>query len=292
MFLAGTAGGNAGLSMGSCADSGTGGGRVPIRYRCLVRDPHVVSLHYRLVPSANVTFAKQAEPVEAEADGFRVRLADEALVVEMLDHHGSDESAREAVERYLRAWEIRHALRVGGEPEFRFEFQRAEVIDRDPPPPGTPQTVAVSGHISASSFASATLGVERGSLPAPPSDFELEPDVETLWARWRAYQEGREPLQSMAYFALTVLERHGGRRPAAARFGVSEKVLKTLGELVSERGDATTARKAKATANPLMPNEHGWIEAAVLALVRRAGEVAADPSAAAQPITMDDLPSL
>jgi hypothetical protein len=30
-----------------------------------MRDPHVVSLHYRLVPLERVTFAKHASPVEA-----------------------------------------------------------------------------------------------------------------------------------------------------------------------------------------------------------------------------------
>jgi hypothetical protein len=145
-----------------------------------MRDPHVVSLDYRLVAAETVTFSKLAAPVEAESDGFKVRLVEDSLVVEMLDHHASEESARAAVEPYLRAWEISHALQVGGQPEFSFEFVRAEVNDRDPPPPGTPQTIELSGLVHSRAILSATVSVERGSLPAPPSTFVVNSDVETI----------------------------------------------------------------------------------------------------------------
>ena len=128
-----------------------------------------------------MTFAKHASPVEAETDGFRVRLAGGSLVVEMLAHHATEESARAAVEPYLKAWEIGHALNVGGEPEFRFEFVRVEIIDRDPPPPGTPQTIEASALIHTRAILSATASVERGSLPGAPTRFVLDADLETLW---------------------------------------------------------------------------------------------------------------
>jgi hypothetical protein len=256
-----------------------------------MRDPHVVSLSYRLVLAERVTYSVKAEPVEAATDAFRVRLVRDSLHVEMLDHHPDEHDARAAAEPYIRAWEVDHALRAGGDPEFRFEFVAAEVVDRDPPPPGTPQTVSVSGIPSAERFGSGTVVVERSDLPAPPSSFAVDLDVETLWARWRAYREGREPLQSMAYFSLTVLELHGGRAGAAARLGVAQTVLNTLGKFVSERGDAATARKATGAALPLTPTAAAWIEAVVLALIRRAGEVAADPAAAAKQLTMTDFPA-
>jgi hypothetical protein len=259
----------------------------------VMRDPHVVSLNYRLIPGERVTFAKQAAPVEAEANGFTVRLAGESLVVEMHAHHAKEESARSAVEPYLRAWEVSHALRVGGDAEFHFEFIRAELIDRDPPPPGTPQTIQASALVHGRAIFSATVSVERASLPEPPSAFAVDAEVETLWARWRAYREGREPLQGMAYFVLTVVEMHGGRRAAAARLGIATTVLSTLGRLVSEAGDVTTARKAVAAARPLTPQETAWLVAAVIAIIRRVGGVAAAGSATSLPqLTMNDLPPL
>ena len=211
----------------------------------------------------------------------------------MLAHHATEESARSVVEPYLQAWEIGHALRVGGEPEFHFEFVQADIIDRDPPPPGTGQVIEASAGIYGVTGVSAALSVERVSLPAPPSTFTMNADVETLWSRWRGYREGREPLQGMAYFVLTVLEMHGGRPGASARFGIGAGVLSTMGRLASETGDAATARKAGAAARPLTPQETAWLEAAVLAIIRRVGEVAATGSAASSPLlTMADLPTL
>jgi hypothetical protein len=66
-----------------------------------------------------------------------------------------------------------------------------------------------------------------------------------------------------------------------------------LGRLASETGDATTARKAVAAARPLTPKEAQWLETAVIAIIRRIGEVVAAGSAASLPqLTMADLPTL
>lgn len=258
-----------------------------------MREPHVVTLNYQLVPVERVTFATQAAPVEAEAEGFTMRLAGDSLVVEMLAHRATEEEARAVVEPYLQAWEISHALAFGGEPDFCFEFVRGEIVDRDPPPPETPQTIEASASLHIRLMLSATASVERGSLPAPPSSFVVDADVETLWTRWRTYREGREPLQGMAYFVLTVLAMHGGRRKAAARFGIAGPVLSTLGHLSSKTGDVTTARKADAAARPLTSQETKWLEAAVLAIIRRVGEVAAAGSTTSlTKLTMADLPPL
>ena len=103
---------------------------------------------------------------------------------------------------------------------------------------------------------------------------------------------GREPLQTMAYFCLTVLQMHGGRAGAAARFGISQGVLATVARLSTEAGDVATARKASPQLRALTAEEQGWLEAAVKAMIRRAGEVAAAPSAPRSQLTMSDLPAL
>lgn len=259
-----------------------------------MRDPHVESLHYKLVPDETTTFSPRAAPVEASTPAFTARLADGALTIEMQEHHPSEAPARGAVEPFLRAWEIRHALSVGGHEEFAFEFDRSEIIDRDPPPPGAPRTFELSADVGTYVIvgANTTGSVERGSYPAAPADFTLDPDAATLWQRWQGYVAGREPLQPMAYFCLTVLEAHGGRAAASARYGISQRVLSTIGRLATETGDLTTARKATGGMTPATPNETQWLEAVVQRLVLRSGEVAADPSAAAATIDMGDLPSL
>ena len=140
---------------------------------------------------------------------------------------------------------------------------------------------------------SGKVAVERGSYPEPPVSFALDPDTETLWNRWRGYVEGREPLQAMAYFCLSVLEVHGRRAGAQKRFAVSGSVLRKIATLSTETGDPqTTARKATTNPRPITSLERAWLEAAVKALVRRAGEFAAASGAALPTITMGDLPKL
>lgn len=136
-----------------------------------------------------------------------------------------------------------------------------------------------------------TVKVTRSNWPDPPTDFMLDADTEALWNRWERYDGGEEPLQSMAYFCLTLLEMHGGRSGAAARFGVSSKVLATLARISSETGDPASARKAKGARRPISPAEEAWIEAAVKLLVRRAGQIAAHVRNLPE-ITVADLPKL
>ena len=105
-----------------------------------MNDPHVVSVRYRLVPveRPNRTVAfENPPPIERTTPTFRLRLDKEVAVFELDEHHASVGSARRALETFLRAWEIQHAL-TAGMAEFRFEYLDADVIDRNPPPPEPP----------------------------------------------------------------------------------------------------------------------------------------------------------
>lgn len=196
----------------------------------------------------------------------------------------------------MRAWEIRTALHSQPD-EPRFEYEDGKVIDRNPPKPGEghvltlePGTIRVQG-------LPVTFHVTRRSYPAPPSDFVLSPDVTVLWARYQRFREGQEPLSGMAFFCLTVLEQASGggnkkRQKAALKFGVHEDVLAKLGALTSAVGNAVTARKAEAIGRAHTEQELRWIEAVVRMVIRRVGEVAADPQRQVPQITMADLPKL
>ena len=253
-------------------------------------DLHVQALQYRLVPRKGITYQEGLPAVDRDCGAFNVRLEDEVLRVTMRDHYESIRDAEAAVQPYLDAWHVDAALRAD-RAEFDFEYVDAEVVDRD----------AGSGDVTILGRAAAALAVrisgkvavERGSYPEPPVGFALDPDTETLWNRWRGYVEGREPLQAMAYFCLTVLEVHGRRAGAQKRFAVSGPVLRKFATLSTETGDPqTTARKATTNPRPITSLERAWLEAAVKALVRRAGEFAAAPGAALPTITMGDLPKL
>jgi hypothetical protein len=106
----------------------------------------------------------------------------------------------------------------------------------------------------------------------------------------------REPLSSMAYFCLTVLESSVGqkvkkRNASAKQYGIHYDVLDKLGKLTGgTRGEPMTARKMDSDMTPHTPNELQWIEAAVKAIIRRVAEVAA--GASVKQISMSDLPPL
>ncbi len=112
------------------------------------------------------------------------------------------------------------------------------------------------------------------------------------------YRDGKELLLSMAYFCLTVVEIIGApglkgrqRREVASKlFNIDVDVLNKLGALTSERGDRTTARKARPSPVPLSDREQAWIEAAIKMLVVRVGEYSSGQPLSQ--ITMAHLPFL
>lgn len=256
-----------------------------------MRDPHVESLIYKLQTAQNVTYDNPS-PLEIDYEEFSSRLDNDVLTCQMEVHYPSIEAARRVVDPYLRAWEIDAALNFG-RGEIRFIYENGKVVDRNPALPGEPQVLKISstGHLHFSG--TATIHVTRKQYPKPPKTFSVSPDVQTLWHRYKMYLDGKEPLLSMAYFCLTVIEaRAGGRSRASAIFAIEEEVLRKLGELTSIRGDSLTARKAprKTTVIPLADKERAWIEAVIKHLIRRVGELASGHTPSK--LKMTDLPSL
>jgi len=254
-----------------------------------MRDPHVVSLRYRLETDGSVDYTK-APPLDDERDAFSLYLADDTLTCEMKRHFASVAEARAVVDPFLRAWELDVALRRG-RGELSFVYEDAEIIDRDPPPPGSPQVVLAGVAEAIALAGEATVHISRGKYPEPPKHFRITPDVETLWHRYEGYLEGKEPLLSMTNFCLTCVQsRAGSRKEAARKYGISQKILNRLGEWASDKGNYEQARKFRENNPPLTKAEESWIEAAVKALIRRMGEY--EPMASLKQITMNDLPEL
>lgn len=138
--------------------------------------------------------------------------------------------------------------------------------------------------------------------PESPGAFAASPVVEFMLERYKQYIAGREPLLAMAYVCLTRLTfdfRHASGKgnvihKLAHEYAVEDEILDELGRLSSTLGDETGARKVHSDSRSRAPtdNERRWIERCVLALIRRAGEYAADPQNALPKITMSDLPRL
>lgn len=157
-----------------------------------MRDPHVVALYYRLETDPSLIF-KNPQPLDQDVDEFTLRLADGVLTCTMKEHYASAEEAKAVVAPFLRAWELDFAL-VQGQRELRFIYQKDEIIDRDPPPPGMPQVIQVSAAIAAEAAMQVSAYISRREYPAPPTRFTASPDVETLWHRYEGYKQGHEPL--------------------------------------------------------------------------------------------------
>jgi hypothetical protein len=260
-----------------------------------MNDPHVVALHYAIQPAEDVDYDR-ATPLNGHTDAFEYTLAGTEATLVMKKHLATEKDAREVVDPFLRAWSI-HAGVDGFAEEVTFHFKMADIIDRQPISEGG--TLAMEGTICASVHISGTLHLSRGRFPSPPQQFASSPDVETMYHRYQAYREEREPLLAMAYMCLTVLEAslgpnvEGKRKAVCDKYHIDPPVREKFGDLVSERGDASEARKMSGTGSliPLTEDEKGWIEAVVRRLILRAGEYSYDPNNLSK-ITMSDFPPL
>ena len=256
-----------------------------------MRDPHVEALHYSVAAEGTTEYL-DPEPLAIDHALGSFHITGSSLTVEPSEHFADQDEAIAAVDPFLRAWEVATDLDQGLG-TIRFKFERASIIDRDPPPPGSPVTVALRGIASSVAFGNVTIKVSRNIYPPPPLAFRLTPEVEMAFRRWRAYRAGAEPLPAMAYFVLTMIENLAGtRRDAAKALSVDFGILKRVGDLASTRGDAMSARKVVKGSSPLQDltaPEKEWMELAVRRLVLRLGEHAS--GAKLMPFTMKDLPA-
>ena len=254
-----------------------------------MRDPHVQTIFYRIGSDEGITYF-EPEPLTFTNSVGDFDLREGELRVVPVEHFDDSDSARQAIDAFLHAWEIEADLtsNVG---TIRFAFERAEVIDRDPLPAGSPQELKLTGMSMTTFGGNVALHLTCRAYPEPPSSFSATPEVKRAYRRWIGYRQGKEPLQAMSYFVLTILETFaGGRKRAASLFAIDILILDAIGKLSSTRGDDSTARKAKAASAALTDSEKKWLEAAICRLIRRLGEHAS--GTCLSPTAMSDLPKL
>ena len=133
-------------------------------------------------------------------------LVDGVLKVIPAEHLCSGEEASQAIEGFIRAWEMEADLKqkLG---MIRLSYSHADVIDRDPPPPGT-QHVHIAGIASGLAVSdSVTCHLTARRYPSPPTCFSASEYARYAYRRWIGYRRGLEPLLATACFILTVQER-------------------------------------------------------------------------------------
>lgn len=258
-----------------------------------MNEPVVESLNYILKTSDEISF-DNPPILEEEFTSFKLRLENGSLNIEMKNNCATEEQARSFVEPYLKAWELDNFLTFGRK-EFWFEFLNSKIVDKNPKCfDGAGTAYPKTGLIIITGF-SPTVHVSRNKYPSPPKKIKYSLDVESLINRFEGFQNGKEPLLSMAYFCLTIIESSAGSRTKAVeKYSIRRDVLNKLGDLTSERGDKSEARKVKnrLSFEPLTMPEQNWIIKTLKLLIRRKAEYDFDPYATFQEITMGELPTI
>ena len=218
-----------------------------------MNDPHVVALIYNVRHKESVDYG-EAKPLAFENDQFLVQAKDGKARFEMKDHCATEQKAREAIEPFIQDWEFDAGLQR--DPDcFLQDFEKAEIIDRKPTAGVTEANAEPARwHFSTSS---SKVTVSPPTYPSPPTGIDSNnPDVQTLYLRYKNFRGGGESLPSFAYFCLTVLEhpftppQKGKRLRAAASYGIDVDVLDRIGELSSTKG-GSGARKREGVDAPL-----------------------------------------
>ena len=255
--------------------------------------PRVKALQFVVEHDPSVDYS-HAAPLSHREQSFDVRVENERVCFTMKTDHATEEEARDAVSAYIAAWEFEAGLQNGPN-KFELRFDCADIEDRNPATGEVSlRPRGVRFHFKIGDVR-VTLGKPR--YPSPPTTgLSLSPDVRSMFERYQGYLQGQEPLPSMAYFCLTVLEnstghRRGGRKVAATLYQIDNAVLDQLGHLSSKKG-GTGARKAEGVNHELSLEDKRFLEQAVKTIIRRVAEVAHDPKARVQPITMRDFPAI
>ena len=267
-----------------------------------MNDPHVKAIHYFVEHDDSVDY-RDAAPLDCEDEFFRIWADSRVVVLKPKNHYATEEEAKRAAEGIVRRWEFEAALRAGSR-SFKLLYARVDIIDRNPPPlpPGAVRAGPANFHFRVSEPQVRITKMLTG-YPSPPSGQAIDPDdrdASFMLSRLDLYRQGREPLASVAYLCLTVLEDSalqgaggkGNKRKAAANhYQIEAKVLGRVGGFSSNKG-GTSARKSEGRSDGFAPDETRFLEAAVAAFTRRAAEKAADPSGKLSLITIADLPKL
>ena len=258
-----------------------------------MNDPHVVALIYRVGHGNSVDYRK-AEPLIREEPAFRVEVKDNQARFELKVHYATEEDARNAIKDYIDDWEFDACLEHSPD-YFRLKFDRAQIEDRNPPPPRPGvKNIAMTFRGEPGTWSVALTKVVL-SYPAPSSEVNFrDPNVQRMYQRYMDYRQGKEHLASMAYFCLDVLEHSMGpekigRHAAAREYRIAFSVLDRIGELSSEKGGGG-ARKADGVDDDFTSQERLFLEQAIKRIIRRAAEKAHSPDKVLPQISLSDLP--
>lgn len=167
-----------------------------------MRDPHVERLIYRVTSHQNIRY-DDPEQLTVSNDLGEFKLIDGKLTVCPSEHFPTGSAAREAIDPYLRSWEIETDLtsQIGS---IRFEFDRADLLDRDPPKPGESAVLTAESGSLVLVGEDISMILTRKKYPDPPLAFTTTPgrtryhgEVEFRKGRSRDSAQGRRRIQCL-----------------------------------------------------------------------------------------------
>lgn len=239
-----------------------------------MNDPHVQALIYRVDHDSSVDY-EQASPLEEDRPNFRVRVEENRARFEMKDHYATVPEARAIIQPFIDQWEFEASLR-GGPGKFSLNFERPEIIDRQP----TPGVISVAAHFSAgapTASVSVTVSKEYPSSPWKGAIDITDPDVQTMHHRYTGYLQNHEPLPSMAYFCYEVFTKRLSENvnDASEKYKISRNLIEEVAKISSIKG-GKEARKALGVGEELTGEEKRILERAIQVMILRAAIVAGD----------------
>lgn len=199
-----------------------------------MRDPHIEAVYFKVGSADDISY-DNPEPLVFSHDLGAFTLADGMLKVIPTEHFGSADEACQALEGFLRAWEIEADLKLNLG-TIRFSYFYADVIDRAPLPPGEKLLNAAGFSVGVAVSDSVSCHLTLRRYPTPSMCFSATEYAQYAYRRWLGYRRGQEPLLATAYFVLTLLERQAGTRAqACVLFKIDRAVLDRFGSWCSER---------------------------------------------------------
>lgn len=257
-------------------------------------DPHVQALYYRFKSLNDLDMFDKAVPLTGTLGDFDFALDSGMLTARPQSHFGDRDSARDALDPYLRSWEWDAFLSPANH-RVEFAYDHADVVDRHP----EAGSVAFAAEfIQVQGFAmNATVKRDNGRYPEPDASFSTTPLTDGLAERLRRVRDREAEVPATANYVLTaVVEEYGpggqsrrARRAAASALSVDFEILDTMGKLAAY-ADPDIGRKAGGPQLAFTAAEVVWLREAMAKLIRRTGELGAGPPI--RTLSMSDLPQL
>ena len=257
-----------------------------------MNSPRVITLQYRIEHDQSVDYSR-AKPVDHDEEDFSIRIEDNRVRFDMKVHVATVDSAKDAVESYIRSWELDAALR--GQPgQFKLRFDRSEIRDCNP----TTGEMYATKEFPAACYSVTVIRLSQ-AYPEPPAGVSLKhsDDVQLMVGRYEDYCHHRRYLTDVAYYCLTAMRYlssgdRGHDNDVKHKYGISGNVLKTFSRLANKGGPDERRKEQDVDKRGLTPDERRFLEKAVKRFIRRVAEVAQSPDGSFPKITLRDLPEV